>query len=135
MTGIKEQIECVKREIAMRYRVYPNWVKSGKMKQWQVEIEITRMEAVLESLQKVAQFEEIHAYLIKNFPKSFLGKETTAANFIAVIERAKVLNSIRTEDVESFLKEHLPNVTFSDFEKRRLHQLLKRTAKDAATTK
>lgn len=51
--GIDIQIACVKREIALRERVYPKWVASKKMQADVAELEITRMQAVLETLRKV----------------------------------------------------------------------------------
>lgn len=50
---IHEQIACVKREIAMRERVYPKWIASGKMQADQAGLEIDRMKAVLETLRAV----------------------------------------------------------------------------------
>lgn len=51
---LKDQIACVEREIAMRRRVYPRWVESGKLKQGEADEEIRRMEAVLETLREQA---------------------------------------------------------------------------------
>lgn len=48
-----EQMLCVQREIAMRERVFPRWVASGKMKQHMAEREITVMRAVLETLRGI----------------------------------------------------------------------------------
>lgn len=48
---IEDQIACVRREIAMRRRVYPRWVENGKMKQSQSDREIAVMEAVLTTLE------------------------------------------------------------------------------------
>lgn len=50
---IDDQIACVRREIAMRHRVYPRWVLNGKMKAEEAEQEKDRMHAVLATLQKV----------------------------------------------------------------------------------
>lgn len=48
--SIERQIQCVKREIAMRKNVYPNWVSAGRMKDRKAKEEIEAMEAVLETL-------------------------------------------------------------------------------------
>lgn len=48
---IDEQIEEVKREIAMRERVYPRWIQDGKMKQAAADRQIAAMKSVLETLQ------------------------------------------------------------------------------------
>jgi hypothetical protein len=45
-----DQIACVRREIAMRERVYPKWVNAGRMKAEAAEREIAAMRAVLETL-------------------------------------------------------------------------------------
>lgn len=50
---IDDQIKCVAREIALRKNVYPKWVQSGRMKQAVADRELTTMEAVLSTLQRV----------------------------------------------------------------------------------
>lgn len=50
---LETQIICIKREIAMRKRVYPKWVREGRMKAHNAEIEIEAMEAVLETVEEV----------------------------------------------------------------------------------
>jgi hypothetical protein len=42
-----EKIACLKREIAMRQRVYTKWVASGRMKQDEANREIDTMIAIL----------------------------------------------------------------------------------------
>lgn len=53
MTSIPlaEQIKCVKREIAMRERVYPRWVNAGRLVQSKADTEIAVMKAVLKTLE------------------------------------------------------------------------------------
>ena len=53
MANLAQQIACVKREIAMRERVYPRRVADGKMKQQDADREIEAMRAVLETVEKV----------------------------------------------------------------------------------
>ena len=53
MATLAEQIACVRREIAMRERVYPKWVEGGRMKQADANRELETMKAVLETVQKV----------------------------------------------------------------------------------
>jgi hypothetical protein len=48
---LDQQIACVKREIAMRERVYPVWVGKGKMKPHEAEHQMEAMKAVLATLQ------------------------------------------------------------------------------------
>lgn len=47
---LDQQIACVKREIALRERVYPGWVSKGSMKQEKADHEIAAMKAVLQTL-------------------------------------------------------------------------------------
>lgn len=49
--ALADQIACVRRELAMRQRVYPRWVHAGKMTQADSDREITTMIAVLATLQ------------------------------------------------------------------------------------
>ena len=48
---LAEQIAEVKREIAMRKRVYPKWVATGRMTQEQADKQIAAMEAALGTLE------------------------------------------------------------------------------------
>ena len=50
MTSLVEQIECVDRELRMRGKVYPRWVKSQKLTKAVADLELERMRSVLESL-------------------------------------------------------------------------------------
>lgn len=52
---IDEQINEVKREIAMRQKVYPKWVESGSLPKPKADFQILAMEAVLVSLQDLAK--------------------------------------------------------------------------------
>lgn len=50
---IDEQIDCVRREIGMRQRVYPKWIESRRLTQETADRELTRMRAVLATLERV----------------------------------------------------------------------------------
>ena len=50
---IDEQIDCVKREIGMRERVYPKWVQTRRLSQEQADRELGRMRAELNTLQNL----------------------------------------------------------------------------------
>jgi len=52
--SLTDQIRCVSRELALRRRVYPRFVGSGRMKPEEAEREIERMQAVLHTLQELA---------------------------------------------------------------------------------
>lgn len=54
MKTIQEQVACAKRELAMRRRVYPNWVASGRMTQDKAEYEIACMDEIITTLAKLA---------------------------------------------------------------------------------
>lgn len=47
----EEQIACIEREIGFRERLYPRWIKSGKINQAAADTELARIRAVLLSLQ------------------------------------------------------------------------------------
>ncbi len=47
---MKQQIACVGREIALRERLYPKWVESGKLKPEAAEFELNCMRSILEWL-------------------------------------------------------------------------------------
>ena len=53
MITIAEQIECVDRELRIREKVYPRWVKSQKLTKVLAATELDRMRAVLGSLIKL----------------------------------------------------------------------------------
>lgn len=48
--SLDEEIVCVKREIAMRVRNYPGWVRTGRLKLDRADREIEIMRAVLDRL-------------------------------------------------------------------------------------
>lgn len=50
---LDEQITCVEREIAMRERVYPAWVRNGRMTQQKADREVETMRAVASTLHRV----------------------------------------------------------------------------------
>jgi len=50
---LDDQIDCVKREIGMRERVYPKWVQLRRLSQEQADRELGRMRAVLNTLQNL----------------------------------------------------------------------------------
>lgn len=55
--SLNRQVQCVEREIAMRNRVYPRAIASGKMKPSHASLEIGDMEAVLATLKWLAENE------------------------------------------------------------------------------
>lgn len=48
---LDEKIACVRREVEMRRRVYPNWVRSGRISQAHADHQIACMESVLADLE------------------------------------------------------------------------------------
>lgn len=59
MVSLSDQIAVVKREIAMRERVYPRWVAAGRMSPAKSVHEITTMKAVLATLERAAAEERL----------------------------------------------------------------------------
>jgi hypothetical protein len=53
MTTLSRQIACIERELAIRVRVFPAWVRSGRIQQSQADDELNAMRAVLETLRQV----------------------------------------------------------------------------------
>ena len=47
---IQEQLAAARREVAMRRRVYPRWVESGRMSQHTADHEMACMVAIVETL-------------------------------------------------------------------------------------
>lgn len=79
---LKEMIECVKREVGMRYKVYPKLVANGKMTQEEADKEKKLMYLVQLSLQKIYDGkapEEVQATL---FDLKAYEEETTIKNFL-----------------------------------------------------
>lgn len=56
----EEQIACVKREIAMRERVYPRWVMNKRMTQPTADKEIATMRDILGRLERARKHELSH---------------------------------------------------------------------------
>ncbi len=53
---LDQQIQCVRRELALRKRVYPKWVKEGgRMTEREAEKEIAHMQAVHDTLMKLKE--------------------------------------------------------------------------------
>ena len=52
MISLDKQIHSIQREIRMRKRVYPKWVRSGQLDQKEADYGIAVMEAVLTTLMK-----------------------------------------------------------------------------------
>lgn len=50
-----EQLACVERELKLRKRAYPRWVRDGRMPQGSAEREIRTMEAVLETVRMMTK--------------------------------------------------------------------------------
>lgn len=54
MISLQRQLECVRREIALRKRVYPRWVANERMSEAKAAEEIATMEAVAQTLEQLA---------------------------------------------------------------------------------
>jgi hypothetical protein len=79
---LAEQIMCVRRELAIRKSVYPQWVKSKRMKAEAADHEIACMQAVHDTLQRDQRLfdviahgsEEHRAWLRKAIDDHFAGR-------------------------------------------------------------
>jgi hypothetical protein len=54
-----DKFECAKRELAMRRKMYPQWVSSGGMKQAAADWQIQCMEAIVEDYRKICEGERL----------------------------------------------------------------------------
>jgi hypothetical protein len=48
---LADQIKCARRELAMRERVYPKWVRDGRMTRDAADRETAAMQAIIATLQ------------------------------------------------------------------------------------
>lgn len=55
---LAEQAACCERELAMRERLYPGWIQSGRMKPAEAQREIDRMRAAAKTLRALADKEK-----------------------------------------------------------------------------
>lgn len=55
---LRDQLDCARRELAMRRNVYPKWVSSGKMTPAKADHELRAMEAIAATLERVMELNE-----------------------------------------------------------------------------
>lgn len=55
---IRDQIECARRELALRRNVYPKWIASNRMTKEKADREIETMASIVATLEKVQACEE-----------------------------------------------------------------------------
>lgn len=63
--SLTDQLASVNREIGMRCRVYPGWVRQKKMTEGQANAEIAAMEAVAETLRALSGCEPAQKDLLR----------------------------------------------------------------------
>jgi hypothetical protein len=51
--SLQSQVECAKRELAMRRRVYPRFIENGSMTGQKANQELAAMEAIVATLQRL----------------------------------------------------------------------------------
>lgn len=61
--SIEEQLAAVRREVAMRERVYPRWVEAGRMTAEKADHEIEAMKNVAATLQHLLDEERGQGHL------------------------------------------------------------------------
>lgn len=59
MITTADKLACLKREIAMRKRVYPRWVEAGRLSSAKAADEIAIMEAIMEDYRSMAEKERL----------------------------------------------------------------------------
>lgn len=64
MKSLTEQLECARRELALRQRVYPNWVGSGKMSGDKARHETDCMAGIVATLERAVLLEEVSREMI-----------------------------------------------------------------------
>jgi len=62
---LADQLAAVNREIGLRRRVYPGWVRQKKMTEGQANAEIAAMEAVAETLRALSGCEPAQKDLLR----------------------------------------------------------------------
>lgn len=51
--SIADLVECAKRELALRQRVYPKWVESGRLDARKADHEVECMQHIVSRLEKI----------------------------------------------------------------------------------
>lgn len=55
---LPDQLSAARRELALRRRVYPNWIRANRMSTEKAKHEIEAMEAIVQTLEKVTMLDE-----------------------------------------------------------------------------
>ena len=82
-----DQLACVRREIAMRRNVYPKWVESGRLKAEEATREQARMQAVHDSLERLAALDEAAARAAEPTTAYVLGYAFTHAGQVMMMRK------------------------------------------------
>lgn len=56
--SVTDLVECARRELALRERVYPRWIDQGKLDARKADHEIRCMRAIFERLDRIREEEE-----------------------------------------------------------------------------
>ena len=94
---LTEQIVCVERELVMRRKHYPRWVKQGKITQAAADLEIDRMDAVLQSLLALRMVDGVPGLLARGVIKveerervlAIVARHMHSSPFIRVAENVR----------------------------------------------
>lgn len=86
---IAEQVACVDRELGMRARVYPRWVKAGKLTQAAADLEMARMTAVRWTLRRAS------VELADKEAGTLFSGEVYGPAKVRADERARILGALR----------------------------------------
>lgn len=71
MTTLTTQLSCLTREISMRRKLYPRWVRENKMTMDKAKSEIETMENAAATIQRLIDLEEMS--------REMVGRETGQA--------------------------------------------------------
>jgi len=59
MKSLSDQLQCARRELALRQRVYPCWVRQGRLTREKAQHETECMDAIVSMLEKARRLEEV----------------------------------------------------------------------------
>lgn len=59
VVSLSDQIKCAKRELRLRERVYPNWVRKGRMTRETADHELAGMQAIVASLEALLSVQAV----------------------------------------------------------------------------
>ena len=71
MITLKKQLDCARRELALRHSVYPVWVGKGKITQERADYELVAMASIIDTLEKLVMLEDVSIEMRGPIPAEF----------------------------------------------------------------